>query len=248
MSNLSQSVPPSAYPLLSQEGLVDHPTYIYARKTVASASFCLFLSGLCQFIATIVLLRASNNHYGSWWVGIISIIVGARGVSRVLTRLSIKITCLSGIAALVVTGAGSSIDGISYQYISSMQACSSIVPAGSVGDSSCLGVTNSYLFDCYGNSDYYAHAVNCEATAQTQNMIVDCACVDSTSSNYPCYTFNGYNSCDYVLDTLPVQIRVTYALSLLCALAAFFLVGKILYIIYTLHYMYIYMYIMHMNI
>lgn len=106
---------------------------------------------------------------------------------------------------------GSTNDGAAYDFVSSLKACA----AASDREGNCDW--NGWNSTCYGNSDYFQSAAQCEFT----NQMYDCVCVASNDGT--CFGLNGYRSCAFILDTFPKEVQSSYAMCMFCLFSSLFM-------------------------
>ena len=161
---------------------------------------------------------SSGYYIGGVYVGIVAMLAASRGFSMQL-RSHLVLYFVLIIMSIVVAIVGTAIQAGAYNFVSSLEACSSY---SSTLSTSCSAVAAYYT--CTGNSDYYTYAEACEITYVIDNGTEDnqCSCVTNDDTN-TCYSYTNINDCNKLLTSLPKALQTSYAFDVICLLLSVFL-------------------------
>lgn len=185
----------------------------FALPGIILIAIALILLGKC-----FALVKASNGLYsGTIYTGVFAIICGIRGLILPKHR-SIGYLIITCVISFIVAIIGAALSGIIYQFYqnNNIATCASYAPAldgNCVIYNSTTATINSPSFNCYGNSNYNALAIYCEAI----DINYSCSCVDfntNTENQSECIYFAGVSDCNNILGDYTSLLQSIYVLTL----------------------------------
>jgi hypothetical protein len=181
----------------------------------------LALAGATEIVINIITMRGSSFYIGAWYTGLLSLIVGVNGVmlcyKSELTIMNARWVCVGAIMCLTFAAFGTTFDGSEYLFFQSLSACaskkSSTSSAPDHGEKECSTDIEKYsALQCVGSEDYFTAAAACATKAEKNGDDVGCTCVADDTGSYPCYEFNGFSSCEYLIYDFPERLHASYLL------------------------------------
>jgi hypothetical protein len=193
---------------------------IIPGKTVFTVgSVFLLVAGIAELISGAIVISDSSGYYiGGVYVGIIAITTACRGLYLTSTS-NFQIYLVLLVCSLIVAIVGTAIQANDYNFVSTLEACSSYSSSQST---SCSAVPASYT--CTGNNDYYYAAELCEISYTYDNggQTNQCSCV-TNQDDATCYSYTNISDCSKLLNNLPSALQTSYAFDVICLLLSVFL-------------------------
>ncbi len=182
------------------------------KRYFFAGSIFLLAAGIAELIAGAIVISDSSGYYiGGVYVGIIAIITASRGLA-VYTRSHLIAFGALLVCTIIVAIIGTAIQASNYNFVSTLEACSS---HSSTQSQSCSIVYAYYT--CTGNSDYYTEAEACAATYYVDNGATNnqCSCVTSDDAG-TCYSYTNISDCSKLVTVLSSALQASYAFDLIC--------------------------------
>lgn len=201
--------------MATPESVVAGKSYLYAGSAI------LLGAGIAEVISGAVVIADSSGYYiGGVYVGIVAIITASRGFV-LYQRSNLIAFAILLICTIIVSIVGTAIQASNYNFVSSLEACSSY---SGTATTSCTSFPDTYT--CTGNSDYFMYAYACEKTYTKDNGITDnqCSCV-TNSDDGTCYSYTSIDDCHKLISVLPSALQTSYAFDLICLFTALILLA-----------------------
>lgn len=194
------------------------PSFVPGWHYLVLGAVIVFVLGVAEIIASGLIVSDSGFfYYGGWYAGILCMICGIYGC---LTKTAVGVTWLAAIScgSFIAAVVAAAVLSVYLNFLDELNACASYDSSDS--NDSCN--YKSY-YECYGDSDYYADAVLCEADYLNDNDFDDtsdqCTCVRDGDDN-DCYDFHNVKDCGKFFGDLPRDVNAAYIIAILSAIAA----------------------------
>lgn len=195
------------------------------RPAVAGASsiyalnVLLIVVGFCELVSSSIVIHNTSGYYiGGLYLGIIAMLSGSRGLLLKEGRASLVGVLICSLITFIVAIVAASLQASAYNFLITLEACAT--PADSA-TTECNTLTPVY-YECDGDSSAYLAAYGC-ARANDDGSSNQCSCVTTSSTSATCYTYSQFNNCGDLLDSVPRELQVSYAFSVLCLLLSAFI-------------------------
>jgi hypothetical protein len=216
---MPEAVAAHRYDRTSSGGLVGRETTLFVLKQfIGMICAALALTGAAEVVISLLTIRDSSFYIGAWYTGLLSFVVGVNGVmlcaKRSMSKLNAKWLCIGAVMCVAFSAFGAAFDGTEYLFFKSLNACATEKTSSSSSETACSTKYHNYSqYDCVGKDAYFIAAASCAISQDVHgDYPYECNCVMETTGNYPCYGFNGFSSCEYLLDDFPDRLHTSYTL------------------------------------